>query len=141
LNLPISDTLAVRAAGNRNQHDGYFSNGAMDRATTSGRLSALYSPSDATSVYAVASYSHDGGIGLADQNIPPKGNNWYLPFDARANGIFTDASTWTSSLEVKHEFAKAMSLRTSPDFRIWTDEIKLNFFWELFLRLPQPCWE
>jgi iron complex outermembrane receptor protein len=106
LNLPISDTLAVRAAGNRNQHDGYFSNGAMDRATTSGRLSALYTPSEATSVYAVGSYSHDGGIGPEDQNIPPKGNNWYLPFDPRANGLFTDASTWTSSLEVRHEFAK-----------------------------------
>jgi iron complex outermembrane recepter protein len=110
VNLPLTDTLAIRVAGNENRHDGYFSNGTNDRKTTSGRLSALYTPSDATSVYLVGSYSRDGGIGIADQNIPPKGNNWYLPFDPNANNLFTDADTWTGSLEIKHEFDNHMEL-------------------------------
>jgi iron complex outermembrane receptor protein len=110
LNLPIGETVALRAAGNRNQHNGWFSNGAMDRETTSGRLTGLYTPSADTSLLLVGSYSHDGGIGLANQNNPPLAGNWYLPFDPKANNLFTDADTWNASLQLKHRFTEKYEL-------------------------------
>jgi iron complex outermembrane receptor protein len=110
MDLPVTDDLAFRLAGNRNRHDGYFSNGAMDRDTTSGRLSGLYSPDDATSIYLVGSFSHDGGIGLADQNNPPLGGNWYLPFNPKDNNIFNEANTTTASLQANHRFDNGAEL-------------------------------
>lgn len=50
-NIPVSDTLAIRAAVDFVRHDGYQTSGADSQKDFSGRLSALYEPSDGTSVY------------------------------------------------------------------------------------------
>lgn len=45
VNLPVSDTLAVRVAGQHTEHDGYLTDGTSDDDTTAGRIRALWEPS------------------------------------------------------------------------------------------------
>ena len=46
LNLPVSDTLAIRLAAERETHSGYYSNGGGAEHMVSTRLKALWEPSD-----------------------------------------------------------------------------------------------
>jgi iron complex outermembrane receptor protein len=50
-NLPIGDALAVRLAVDDLQHRGYETSGADSQRDFSGRLSALYEPTDHLSIY------------------------------------------------------------------------------------------
>jgi len=50
-NLPIGDALAVRLAVDDLQHRGYETSGADSQRDFSGRLSALYEPTDYLSIY------------------------------------------------------------------------------------------
>jgi iron complex outermembrane receptor protein len=50
-NIPISDELAIRGAVDYVRHDGYQKSGANSQKDFTGRLSALYSPSDAVSLF------------------------------------------------------------------------------------------
>ena len=83
LNIPVSDTLAVRVAGNSNDRDGYLKptdatvTGATGSNTLSaagqpakndqhdrtGRLSLLFRPGDAFSATLSATLGHIGGVG------------------------------------------------------------------------------
>lgn len=63
LNVPLSQTFAMRVAGEYNYHKGYLSNGANDRDSYSGRVSFLYEPNDNVSGFVMANYTHEGGIG------------------------------------------------------------------------------
>ena len=63
VNVPLSDTVAVRAAGEYNKRDGYLSNGGNDRDAYSGRLSGLFVPNDRVSALIVGSFTREGGIG------------------------------------------------------------------------------
>jgi iron complex outermembrane receptor protein len=55
-NMSLTDTLAVRAALVGTRHDGYNDNGTYNENSYAGRLSALYTPSDAFSAYLWGSY-------------------------------------------------------------------------------------
>ncbi len=57
INVPLSSTIAVRAAVNRVKRDGYLSDGTSDDDQLSGRLKALIKPSDDFSLL----FSVDGG--------------------------------------------------------------------------------
>jgi iron complex outermembrane receptor protein len=50
-NVPVTDSFAIRAAFDFLDHDGYQRTGADAKEDYSGRLSALYTPSDALDVY------------------------------------------------------------------------------------------
>lgn len=50
-NIPLSDTLFLRAAIDYTDRDGYLTSGADSRDDVSGRLSLLYEPKAGTSVY------------------------------------------------------------------------------------------
>lgn len=63
VNVPLGEAVAVRAAGEYNKRDGYLSNGANDRDAYSGRLSALFKPTDRLSAFVMGSFTHEGGIG------------------------------------------------------------------------------
>ncbi|WP_263588061.1 TonB-dependent receptor [Sphingopyxis sp. GC21] len=50
VNLPVSETFAVRLAGQHVEHDGYLSDGTSDDDTTAGRIRALWEPSPDVSI-------------------------------------------------------------------------------------------
>ncbi|WP_066963361.1 TonB-dependent receptor [Microbulbifer sp. Q7] len=77
VNLPVSETFAVRLAGYTEQHDPYFSNAStnstLDAAGSedvqSLRLSALWQIGDGTSLYVVADQTKEGGTGYPGAQI------------------------------------------------------------------------
>jgi iron complex outermembrane receptor protein len=106
LNLPVSATLAIRVAGERLTHDGYFTNGEDNADLSAGRISALYTPIEGTSVYFIAGYSHQGGLGDAGQNLPPLTNNrWYLPYDPNSIPLYERGDAFNSTLQLMHTFS------------------------------------
>lgn len=76
LNVPVSDTLALRASFMTNNHDGYQHNGpavaqnADDDDTKAARLSALWKPTDRLTARVTGEYSDRGGVGPAFYGIP-----------------------------------------------------------------------
>lgn len=63
VNVPLSDTFALRAAGQITRRDGYLSDGYNDDDTAAGRLSALWNATENLSLLVVGEYSHIGGKG------------------------------------------------------------------------------
>ena len=73
-NLPVSDTLAIRAAGNFLRRDGYAVNvingqDLFDRRSESGRLSVLFRPSSGIENLMVADVFHSHANGSAPHGI------------------------------------------------------------------------
>jgi iron complex outermembrane recepter protein len=70
INLPLSDTVAIRAAVNRIKRDGYLSDGTSDDDQLASRVKLLYKPSEDTSLL----FSVDGA------QVRGKGGGYvYLP--------------------------------------------------------------
>jgi iron complex outermembrane recepter protein len=66
-NIPLSSTLAMRAAIGYIKHDGYIeSSDANDQDTVAGRLSFNFVPSDSMSLLVIADYSQDKGNGTGE---------------------------------------------------------------------------
>lgn len=65
VNAPVNDKIAFRAAFTTSTHDGYLSNGANDEDTKSGRLKALYQPSDSLSFVIIGELSKSIGQGFS----------------------------------------------------------------------------
>jgi iron complex outermembrane recepter protein len=60
-NMPLSDTLYVRAAFDDVTHDGYETSGAQAEDEVGTRVSMVYAPSDEFNGYVWYSYNHTGG--------------------------------------------------------------------------------
>ncbi len=60
-NVPLSDTLAVRAAFDGAFHDGYQTSGADSEDQIAGRISALYQPNADMTAYLWYAFNHTGG--------------------------------------------------------------------------------
>lgn len=71
-NLPVTDDLALRGAFDYIRHDGYQETGADSKDDYSMRLSALYEPSDAVSVYV---WSHGAKKTGHSPNLVRRGYN------------------------------------------------------------------
>jgi iron complex outermembrane receptor protein len=70
VNVPLTGTLALRAAFGYIAHDGYIQSTDMnDQDTIATRISALYKPTDAISLLVVGDYSRDGGNGVGEVAI------------------------------------------------------------------------
>ncbi|WP_299599347.1 TonB-dependent receptor [uncultured Microbulbifer sp.] len=77
VNLPVTDTFALRLAGYTEQHDPYFSNASanssLDAAGSedvqSFRLSALWDIGENTNLYVVADQTQEGGTGYPGAQI------------------------------------------------------------------------
>ena len=76
VNLPVSDTAALRAAFNVVHHNGYLSDGTDDDVQQSGRLRFKWVPSDTIDLLLNADFSHIGG---------DNGGYTYLPMRQGAN--------------------------------------------------------
>ncbi|MGJ8481273.1 TonB-dependent receptor [Sphingobium yanoikuyae] len=74
VNLPIGDTIAIRAAGQIVTRDGYISDGSDDDKHESARLQMLFKPSDAFSLRLWGSYQHIGGRGPGVVSHNPSAN-------------------------------------------------------------------
>jgi iron complex outermembrane receptor protein len=76
VNVPVSETLAVRAAFQQSRHDGYVvalnkgpgtgGNDRYDQDDKSARVQLLWKPSDVLSVRLSTDYLHQGGAGGGD---------------------------------------------------------------------------
>lgn len=65
MNVPINDTMALRAAFSTSIRDGYLSNGSDDEDFKSARLRALYQPTENLSFVITGEISRSGGKGLS----------------------------------------------------------------------------
>lgn len=63
LNLPVGDTVAIRASGKVTSRDGYLSDGYDDDKTQAARLQLLWKPSEDFSLLLHGNYQHVGGKG------------------------------------------------------------------------------
>ncbi|MDH7971909.1 TonB-dependent receptor [Sphingomonas sp. AR_OL41] len=63
VNLPFSDTVAFRMAGQHAKHSGYMSLGTNDEDVNALRASLLFNPSEDVSILLSADWAHEGGKG------------------------------------------------------------------------------
>lgn len=83
LNLPINDQLAIRAAFDVVDRNGYLSDGSDDDKHEAGRVHLLWQPSDQMSLLATVDYQHVHGEGsgyalgsYGVNPLPPGTNPW-----------------------------------------------------------------
>jgi iron complex outermembrane receptor protein len=89
VNLPIGETLALRAAGQVTTRDGYLSDGSDDEKSQSARLRLLWEPSQDVSLLINGGYQHLGGRGSgAVINPPLPGSPWRAASDPAVTAIF-----------------------------------------------------
>jgi len=95
LNLPLSDTLAMRLSFGNESHEGYLTNGADDADVQSERIKLLWKPSETFSLLLAADLTHEGGEGEGEVQVdqPPPG----FPTGTNALGnSVTSSNPWTS---------------------------------------------
>ncbi|TPD59246.1 TonB-dependent receptor [Emcibacter nanhaiensis] len=63
INAPLSDTVALRVAGNYSKRDGFNKDGTSDEDTHGFRAQLLFQPNDNLSVRIGADYTKIGGVG------------------------------------------------------------------------------
>jgi iron complex outermembrane receptor protein len=94
-NFAVGDYLSLRAALDFERHDGYQSRDIdSERAKTSGRISALWTPSDAFTSYVFGSFFDNLGKPQATVNSPllNPSNPWSLPTNGPIVGNPVDAN-------------------------------------------------
>jgi iron complex outermembrane receptor protein len=69
VNIPVVEKFALRVAASYLKRDGYLTNDAEDEDTQSGRLKALYQPTEDLSIVAIAELSKNGGQGFGGVQI------------------------------------------------------------------------
>ena len=101
INLPLSDTVAMRVAFGTEHHTGYLSNGADDMDVQSGRVKLLWRPNAKVRLLLAADDTHEGGAGEGEIQVspPPPGfvtNPAYAAGTAVLGNSFTSSNPWTS---------------------------------------------
>lgn len=77
LNVPLGDTLALRASGMVISRDGYLSDDYSDDETQAGRLQLLWKPNSDVSLLVSGQYQHIGGNGEGSTLQPQlPGDKW-----------------------------------------------------------------
>lgn len=123
INLPVGDTVAIRAAGEYFKRDGYLANGSNDRDSYSGRLSVLVRPTDTVSGLVMANYTHEGGIGSNSilyselgvrGQFNPTGDLWEQTFPT--DQLSTDRDTLVLQGEFNLDLSDAVTLTYVPGF-------------------------
>ena len=73
VNLPVTDTLAVRAAYARDRHDGYIGDYYDDSHSDTGRISSRWKPTEKLTIYGEGDFFHQGGHGQVQEAYPCMG--------------------------------------------------------------------
>jgi len=136
INVPVSDSVAIRAAANYVQRDGYLSDDTNDEDTTAGRVRLLWQPSDDVSLILNADIAEERGKGPGYVQLPrPSGaDEWLSGSSDLSNGIlagtppvgflvapigtdtFRDNTFWNVSAELNWDFGPA-TLTVIPAYR------------------------
>lgn len=89
LNVPLSDTVAIRGAFNVVDRTGYLSDGTDDDVRQAARVHLLWKPSEVFSALFSADYAHEGGHGPGYVLLPrPPGTGpWVSASSPAANAI------------------------------------------------------
>jgi len=101
-NIPVGETLALRASYDVASRDGYLSDGSEDDKHQSFRLQALWRPSDTLSLLLRGTYGHLGGVGSGYVLANP------LPG--------TDAWTGSADPRVQADYVSRQPPGTPPGF-------------------------
>lgn len=70
INLPLSETVALRVSGQIIDRDGFLSDGYNDANSQAVRAKLLIAPNDTTSLLITGAYAHTGGQGTASVLLP-----------------------------------------------------------------------
>jgi iron complex outermembrane recepter protein len=133
LNIPLSDTLAVRLAGQVVDRDGYLTDGSLDQRTKSMRVRALWEPTERVSIMLNADYGRNEGQGSGAVLLPVQQGNPYrsmtdrplvypwslanmLPYTTPGVDRLTDATTWSVNAELNFDLGPVI-LTVVPAFR------------------------
>lgn len=79
LNIPVSDTVALRFAGRIATRDGYLDDGYNDESSEAARAHLLFQPSSDVSLLVSAFYQHNGGKGASFTLANDNGDPWAGP--------------------------------------------------------------
>lgn len=135
LNLPVSDTVAFRVAGQRARRDGFFSDGTSDENVDAVRAQLLFQPTDTLSILLMGDYAHQGGRGVGGTLRKRCAN--YSP--ARTGGIdgncFAADNPFTGFSDLSGEYAR---FGFAPQTRNMSDDsnyygLSLNADWKTSL--------
>lgn len=89
VNLPLGDTVALRASGQLVSRDGFLSDGYNDEKTQSGRLQLLWEPTADISLLLNGNYQHLGGKGAGGILTPQlPGDEFRGASDAAVTAIY-----------------------------------------------------
>lgn len=100
LNIPLSSTLAVRAAFGSESRQGYLDTGQDDAQRTGARLKVLWTPTPSVRLLAGASYGHEGGIGPGSVAVTePEGSRHSFVAQKPAGQLDQDFLTAFATLE------------------------------------------
>ncbi|WP_082835988.1 TonB-dependent receptor [Croceicoccus bisphenolivorans] len=131
VNLPVSDTFAVRLAGHHVEHDGYLSDGTSDDDTTAGRVRALWEPSSLVSVKFAFDAARVRGVGPGSVVVPrvDADDPWIGALDPRSDtgpttvsgfrplgDPFNELDQWSSSVELDWDLGFA-TMTVLPAYR------------------------
>ncbi len=91
VNVPVSDKVAVRVAGQAIDRNGYLSDGYNDQKQYSGRATLLAHATDELTLMITGDYTHIGGKGAAGVLSPlvDPGNPYLGPSEAASNKVYT----------------------------------------------------
>ena len=146
INVPLTDNLAVRAAGLAQRFGGFakstFGNNRFGKLnTTAGRFTLKYDPTSDLSLVVRGEYTHNGGDGLNDNEIksdtvtPAAAAN----FTARLGGVQPDFYTqfdhvvdyntfgnlrdrqYAFNSDLKYSFGGGYTVRLLDSYRNWRD--------------------
>jgi iron complex outermembrane receptor protein len=138
VNLPISDTLAMRAAFQTLSHEGYMYSGLDDEDLHSARLSLLWQPSDAERFTLVGDYSGSNSLDdeaaqnvIGVQKFPGAATNIYVPPNPR-DDTFYYGSVNSPGLFPWHRDSLMQGLTAQNDFdagfATWTTVLAYRHF-------------
>jgi iron complex outermembrane recepter protein len=128
VNLPVSDTFALRIAGMTYSHNGYMASGLDDADLHSARISALWRPNDAERLSIVYDYEKDdSNDDLATVSnvigVEPGITGIYVPSNPR-NDTFYDGNTNSAGPDPFRENSLDQGLTIQNDLDIgvatWT---------------------
>ncbi len=80
LNVPLSDTLAVRGAYERDRRNGYLGDYFNDNQSDTGRIAVKWTPTDNLRIYAESDITELGGHGNTAEGFPCPGTTPFSTF-------------------------------------------------------------
>ena len=106
MNVPVSDTFAIRGAFNSIVRDGYLSNGGDDEDSRSGRLRLLWEPNDKFSFLVTGEYETSTGRGTT--GVPAfideddVADPWFTPIEL--TGLPRETSLKKYNAHINYDF-------------------------------------